>query len=213
MDQTPMELRNEKLAEKVVRNLRKRRFDAYFARTREEAVQLALSLIPEGDLVSWGGSATIRDMGLTRALHEGNYRVLDRDQAPAEQRMEVMRQALLADTYVTSTNAISEDGQLVNIDGNGNRVAAMTFGPKRVIVVAGVNKVAHTVEDAMVRARTVAAPINAQRFPESQTGCSVTGGCENCTTEDCICCYLVTTRLCRPAGRIKVILVGEELGY
>lgn len=163
--------------------------------------------------MSWGGSATIREIGLTDALHAGNYTVLDRDLVPAEQRMDVMRRALLADTFVTSTNAISEDGQLVNIDGNGNRVAAMTFGPKSVVVVAGINKVAHTVEDAMVRARTVAAPINVQRFPGTKTGCAETGGCVNCATEDCICCYLVTTRVCRPAGKIKVILVGEELGY
>lgn len=213
MEKTPVQLRNEKLAAKVVQNLKRRHFDAYFVQTRAEAVRLALSLIPEGNSVSWGGSATIRDIGLTQALHAGHYRVLDRDLASAEQRMEVMRQALLVDTYVTSTNAISEDGQLVNVDGNGNRVAAMTFGPKSVVVVAGINKVAHTVEDAMVRARTVAAPINAQRFPNAKTGCAVTGGCEKCTTEDCICCYLVTTRICRPAGKIKVILVGEELGY
>lgn len=212
MSKTPIQIRNEKLAEKVIKNLKKHFFDAYYVETREEAVALALQLIPEGNSVSWGGSETIRGIGLTKALHEGNYKVLDRDLYQGAERMEVMRQALLCDTYVTSTNAISEDGCLVNIDGNGNRVAAMCFGPKSVVVVAGMNKIAPTVADAHVRARHTAAPINACRFG-GQTGCFVTGACENCCTQDTICCYTVETRISRPAGKIKVILVGEELGF
>ena len=213
MSKTPLQHRNDKLAEKVVRNLKKHYFDAYYVQTREEAVQLALKLIPEGNSVSWGGSATIREIGLTLALHEGNYKVLDRDMYEGVERMEAMRWALLCDTYVTSTNAISEDGCLVNIDGNGNRVAAMCFGPKSVIVVAGLNKIAPTVQAAHMRARHVAAPINAQRFQGGRTGCMITGACENCCTEDTICCYTVETRISRPTGKIKVILVGEDLGY
>jgi len=209
---TALKIRNEKLAEKVVANLKKRMFDAYSVKTGKEALELALSLIPQGDCVSWGGSMSIRSIGLTQALHEGNYKVLDRDLVPQQQRAEVMRQALLADTYVTSSNAISEDGQLVNIDGMGNRVAAMIYGPKNVIVVAGINKIVKSVEDAQVRARTIAAPINAQRFG-GKTGCMVTGACENCLSEDCICNYIVTTRMCRPKGKIKVIIVQEELGF
>lgn len=213
MSKSPLQHRNDKLAEKVIRNLKKRFFDAYYVQTREEAVRLALSLIPEGNSVSWGGSATIREIGLTLALSEGNYTAIDRDKFEGAQRMEVMRRALLCDTYVTSTNAISEDGCLVNIDGNGNRVAAMCFGPKSVIVVAGLNKIAPTAEAARMRARHIAAPINAQRFQGGRTGCMITGACENCCTEDTICCYTVETRVCRPAGRIKVILVNEELGF
>lgn len=213
MSRTPLQMRNDKLAEKVVKNLKKRFFDAYYVPTREEAVQLALSLIPEGDSVSWGGSETIRGIGLAKALHAGNYCVLDRDLYEGAERMDAMRRALLCDSYVTSTNAISEDGCLVNIDGNGNRVAAMCFGPKNVVVIAGMNKVVPTVEDAHVRARNIAAPINAQRFPGCKTGCMVTGACEDCCTTDTICCYTVETRVSRPAGKIKVILVGEELGF
>ena len=120
--------------------------------------------------------------------------------------------ALSADYFLTSANGVSEDGQLVNVDGNGNRVAAIVFGPKYVIVVAGMNKVVRTAEDAMVRARTVAAPLNQQRFLKN-TPCTLTGVCGDCKSPECICNQLLTTRNCRPAGRIKVILVGEELGY
>jgi L-lactate utilization protein LutB len=150
---------------------------------------------------------------LTRLAAERGYRVVDRDKgaSPAE-RTELMRQALLADTYLCGTNALSEDGQLVNIDGNGNRVAAMTFGPRQVIIVAGMNKVAKTLGDALVRARTVAAPLNVQRLAGVKTPCAETGSCGNCLLPESICTYIVTTRLCRPAGRIKVILVGANLG-
>jgi hypothetical protein len=126
--------------------------------------------------------------------------------------MELMRRALLSDTYLCGSNAVSEDGQLVNIDNYGNRVAAMIFGPKQVIVVAGINKVVKTVEDAMVRARTIAAPLNIQRFPDISTPCNKIGSCTNCLTQDTVCNYFVTIRNCKPAGRIKVILVGENLG-
>jgi hypothetical protein len=123
-----------------------------------------------------------------------------------------MRKILLCDTFLCSSNAISEDGQLVNIDGNGNRVAAMIFGPRQVILVAGMNKVAKTLEDAYTRARTVAAPLATQRFPQRKLPCLETGSCANCTAPDSACTFIVATRLCNPAGRIKVILVGKDLG-
>jgi L-lactate utilization protein LutB len=123
-----------------------------------------------------------------------------------------MRKALLCDTFLSGSNAISEDGQLVNIDNYGNRVAAMIFGPKQVIVAAGINKVAKSVEDAITRAKTIAAPLNIQRFPSIATPCNKTGSCINCLTHDTVCNYFVTTRLCKPAGRIKVILIGKNLG-
>ena len=152
-------------------------------------------------------------MGLTKAIKEGNYNVIDRDTAsnPAEMK-EMMRQGLLTDFYLTSTNAISESGVLVNVDGNGNRVAALCYGPNNVIVVTGLNKVAQDVDAAIKRARSYAAPINSMRFM-GKTPCAVDGTRHNCTSEDCICNQIVLTRGCRPAGRIKVILVGEELGF
>lgn len=210
---TPIETRNKKLGEKVVNALNARHFEAYYCENREEALAKALSLIDETALIGWGGSETCAQVGLIDALRRRNP-VIDRDAAKtADERIELMRKCLLSDVFVTGANAISEDGQLVNIDGNGNRVAAMTFGPKSVVVLAGINKVVKTVDDAVTRARTVAAPINAQRFEGIKTGCAVTGACENCGGTDSICCYMETIRLCRPAGKIKVILIGEQLGF
>ena len=149
---------------------------------------------------------------MKQRLAEEGYRVINRDTAKdMAERVELMRQALLCDTFLMSSNAISEDGQLFNIDGNGNRVSALCFGPKSVIVVAGMNKVVGTIEDAVARARHYAAPANAQRFP-LKTPCLANGLCGNCTGDDCVCAHLVHTRVCRPAGRVKVILVGEDLG-
>ncbi len=213
MNQTPIQLRTDKLGERVVKALERRHFEACYCRTKEEARKIALSYLPEGSSVAWGGSVSIEEIGLLDAVRHGNYSVIDRDAAYSpEEKAQKMHQAFFCDTFLTSTNALSEDGQLVNIDGNGNRVAAMIYGPKQVIIVAGINKVTKTVEDALVRARTVAAPINAQRFP-LKTPCLETGACADCTREDSICAYIVTTRICRPAGKIKVILVGEALGF
>ena len=144
---------------------------------------------------------------------EKGYKVIDRDKAAStEERMEMMRQALLCDTYLIGTSALTEDGQLFNIDRNGNRVAAMTFGPKQVIVVAGMNKVVQTEATALHRAKTVAAPANVQRFSNVKTPCNETGACVNCLSADCFCAFIVQTRICSPKGRIKVILVGKDLG-
>ena len=202
--------RNEMLGKTVVKALKQRNFDAYYAEDSKSAIDIALSLIPKGDVVSWGGSMTIRDMGLVSAVKDAGYSVLDRDTAPPED--DIARKALTCDTYIMSTNALTENGELVNIDGNGNRVAALIFGPKSVIVVAGVNKIVRTVEDAYSRVKYKAAPINAQRF-DIKTPCKVTGVCNNCKCEDSICANTVITRLSRPAKRVKVIIVGEELGF
>ena len=209
----PVRIRNDKLAQKVVEGLKRRHFDAYYVQTADEARELALSLIPAGASVSWGGSTTLAEIGLYDALKTGGYDVLDRDAFSGAERMDAMRRALLCDSFVTGVNAISADGVLVHVDGLGNRVAAVCFGPKSVIIVAGINKVVPTPEDAHIRARHVAAPINAQRNQNNHTGCIVTGACENCLTEESLCCYTVETRVCRPAGRIKVILVNEKLGF
>lgn len=213
MSAKSINLRYEKLGTQVVRALQKRHFEAFYCSGKEEALSLALSLIPESDVVAWGGSATIAKIGLKDSVR-ATYTVIDRDVASnSEEKDSLMRESLLADTYLTSTNAISEDGQLVNIDGIGNRVAAMIYGPKRVIVVAGMNKVVKTLDDAMTRARTYAAPVNAQRFPDLKTPCLKTGACGDCLSTDSICSYISIHRLCKPAGRIKVILIGENLGY
>lgn len=210
---TPMEKRKELLGATLVKNLERRHFEAYYCPTAAEAIKKALSLMPEGSSVSWGGSMTIRDMGLTKAVKEGNYNVIDRDTAanPAEMR-EMHRQGLLTDFYLTSTNALSEDGVLVNIDGTGNRVAAISFGPNNVIVLAGLNKVAQDVDAAIKRVRSYVAPVNSMRFM-GKTPCAIDGTCHNCVSEECICNQVLVTRVCRPAGRIKVILIGEELGF
>ena len=203
----------EKRGQVLVKNLRSRHFDAFYCATREEALEKALSLIPEGDSIGWGGSMTCQQIGLMDAVRAGNFRPIDRDacQTPAE-REDAMRRALVADTFLTSANAISLDGQMVNIDGNGNRVAAIVYGPRQVIVVAGMNKVEDTLEAAITRARTVAAPMNQQRF-DLPNPCGATGSCCDCRSETCICNHILVTRHCRPAGKIKFILVGEDLGF
>ncbi len=206
-------IRNQKAGQKVCEKLQSRGFAAYYCAGRQEALQKALELIPAGSVVSWGGCHSAEEIGLLEAVRQGQYQVLDRDTAKTpEERVAMMKQALTCDVFLTGTNAITEDGELVNVDGNGNRVAAMTYGPDSVIVIAGMNKLTKTVMDAANRARTVAAPINAQRF-DLQTPCKVDGMCHDCNVPDCICTYVVRTRRCKPAGRIKVILVGEELGY
>ncbi|MDR1058738.1 MAG: lactate utilization protein [Treponema sp.] len=213
MAKSPVEVRYDKLGPKVVKALQARRFDAWYVENPEEGVEKALSLIPKTDVVSWGGAVTADNLGLMQKVYDGGYKVIDRDKAPTPaERIERMRQALHCDTFLMGSNAISEDGQLVNIDGFGNRVAAMIFGPRQVIVIAGMNKVVKSLEDAYRRARTIAAPLNMQRFTGKKTPCSETGACGDCIAPDCICTYIVTTRVSNPAGRIKVILIGQNLG-
>ncbi len=208
----PMEKRYDKLGAKVTEALKRRHFDAWYCPTAQEAAAQVLALIPEGDVVAWGGSETIAQLGILPKVKETNP-VIDRDTAKSpKERMDLMRKALLCDTYLMSSNAISEDGQLFNIDGNGNRVAALVFGPKSVIVVAGMNKVAPDVEAARARARYIAAPTNAQRF-QVETACMTTGTCGDCLSQSSVCASMLRTRICRPAGRIKVVLVGEDLGF
>lgn len=205
--------RNAKLGEKVVRALQLRNMEAYYVETKEEALKKALELIPEGSSIGWGGSMTLNEIGLLDKIIQGNYRELNRDAAKnPEEKTQISREMFFCDYFLTGCNAISEDGILVNIDGNGNRVAAIVFGPKHVIMVAGMNKVVKTEADAISRARNEAAPINAQRFG-LQTPCSKTGSCADCKSMDTICCQFLTTRFSKHKGRIKVILVNENLGF
>ncbi len=209
----PQTSRNASLGASVVRNLQQRGFAAYYCADKAAALSQALALIPKTDRVSWGGSVSIQEIGLLAKVR-AEYQTIDRDKAasPAE-KTAIMRQGLLADTFLMSANAISADGQLVNIDGNGNRCAALIFGPKQVLVIAGINKLAADVQQAMDRARFQAAPTNMRRFPQKKTPCQLTGCCADCQSPDSICNYFVITRRCFPPGKIKVILVGESLGY
>ena len=204
--------RNDKLGPRVVEALKKRHFDAWYFSRREDALKHLESLIPKDHVVSWGGSLTMEALGIQQMMRD-KYKFIDRDTAKTpEERTELQRKALTCDTFLMGTNAITEDGQLVNIDGIGNRVAAMIFGPKQVIVIAGMNKIRKTLDIAHARARTIAAPANMQRFPDVKTPCNETGACADCLSQESICTFIVHTRVCRPKGKIKVILINENLG-
>lgn len=202
----------EKRGAILVKNLRNRHFEAYYCATREDALRKALELIPKGATVGWGGVMSAHQIGLVEALHQGDYRPIDRDKCRTpEEKLQAAKDSMFADVFLTGANGLSLDGQMVNIDGTGNRVAAIVYGPKEVLVIAGMNKVTDTLEQAMDRARTVAAPLNQQRFGLDNP-CTVTGTCADCKSETCICNQILITRHCRPVGRIKFILVGEDLG-
>lgn len=206
-------IRAKKIFHTVAQNLQSRFFEAYFCENAEAAKEKVLSLISKDETIGFGGSMSVEQCGIFSALREGGYRLFDRDTAKTpEEKQEIMRKCLTADVFLMSANALSETGEIVNIDGVGNRVAALCYGPKKVIMVIGINKLTKDVQSAISRARNTAAPVNAQRFPMS-TPCIQNGSCADCRRSDSICSQMVITRLCRPAGRIKVILVGEELGF
>lgn len=205
--------RNILLGEQVIKNLKSRNIDAYFVQDKEEALKKSLEIIPQESSVSWGGSISIESIRLKEAIRKGNYKVLDREKATAlEEKHEIMHQALSSDFFLTSCNAISEDGILVNIDGIANRLAAICYGPKHVLMIVGINKVVKSLEDAISRARNIAAPINAQRF-DIDTPCKKTGCCYDCKSPDTICCQLLITRYSKIKGRIILILVDDNIGY
>ncbi len=209
----PKEQRNGHLAQTIIKNLQRRHIEAFYCPTGDEAVKKVSELIEDGSSVTWGGTMTVRDLGIPQMLKDrGTLQVLDRDMVEtAEEKQAMYLRAFSADVYLSSANAISEDGVIVNIDGNGNRVAAITWGPKKVIFVIGLNKVAQTVEAALARARSTASPINAARF-DIKTPCQIDGVCHNCNSADSICNYVHFLRN-SPRGRHTVVLVGEALGY
>ncbi len=202
--------RNELLAQTVIKGLESRNMSGYYAAGREEALQLALSLIPKGSSVTMGGAMSAHEIGLVEAVKGPDYRFIDRE--TYTDRRAAMLAAYDADVFLSSANAMTEDGILVNIDGNANRVSAIAQGPKKVVIIAGMNKVCKDLDAAMKRARNVAAPINAQRFGLN-TPCSKTGACMDCKSPDTICCQFLITRYSRHAGRIHVILVNDNLGF
>lgn len=204
--------RNRMLGEQVIKGLNSRNMEGYYAESKEEALKIALGLIPEGSSVGWGGSMSIQEIGLQQAVCEGNYTVYNRDIWKDSREKKEKELAIMdADYLLCSSNAITEDGVLVNVDGMCNR-AAIAWGPRNVIMIVGMNKVVKTVEDAVSRTRNEAAPVNAQRF-NLDTPCCKTGACFDCKSPDSICCQFLVTRFSRVKGRIKVILVNDELGF
>lgn len=202
--------RNELLAQTVIKGLESRNMSGYYAANKEEALKKALELIPEGSSIAMGGAMSAHEIGLVEAVKSGNYRFIDRD--AAEDKRAVMLESYDADYFLASANAMTNDGIIVNIDGNSNRVSMIAQGPKKVIFIVGMNKVCDDLDGAMKRARNVAAPINAQRFGLN-TPCSKTGACMDCKSPDTICCQFLITRYSRHKDRIHVILVNDNLGF
>lgn len=210
----PEKIRNRKVGEQLVKALANRNIEAQFVETKEDALAAALDIIEEGATVSSGGVQSAFQIGLMDALKNGNYNFLEREGEPDPVKRAEIEKKIFSecDYFISSANGISENGVMVNVDGNSNRVAAIAYGPKHVLFIIGMNKVVHTEEDAYRRAKYVAAPINAQRFG-LDTPCSKLGKCMDCQHEQCICCEILITRYSRHKGRMKVILVNEELGF
>ena len=197
----------------VIKNLQKRNMEGYYCKTVEEAVEKAMSMIKQDDVVAWGGSTTIDQIGIKKLLEEKSIEVIDRDKvSDPKEKAKLMKKALTSDVFLVSANAITMDGELLNIDGNGNRVAAYCYGPDSVIVIAGMNKVVTDLDVALKKARLDATIPNTFRT-NSQTPCHFTGKCTECTMSDTLCGQILVTRFCKPQNRIKVILVGENLGF
>ena len=204
----------EKTARTIIKNLARHGMEGFYCATGDEAVELVRSWMHEGDSVTWGGSETFKETGMKAALEEaGCFRMLDRAAAttPDEQR-EMWRDRACADWFFMSTNALTVDGELVNIDGNSDRLSLLLHGPAHVVVLAGMNKVVADVDAGLKRIRTVACPLNASRL-HTNTPCELTGVCAECHAPKCMCCQMVVTRHSRHEGRIRVVLIGEELGY
>lgn len=203
----------ELTAQGIINNLAKRNMEGFYCKDSAELVDKVISLIEEGATIAWGGSQSVIECGLMEAVNSGKYNLIDRMSAKTpEESREIFAKTVLSDYFLMSTNAITLDGELVNIDGNGNRVAALIQGPKHVIIVAGMNKVAADIEAAYKRVKTESCPPNAVRLGRN-TPCGKTGRCGDCLSPDCFCNQIVVTRRSGHAGRIKVFLVGEELGY
>ena len=210
---TPKQAYYRNVAATVIKNLEKRQMTGYYCPDSAAAVQKALELMPKGASIAWGGSMTLTETGLMDAVRGGGYEILDRDAAvtPAEQK-QLWAKVIKADYFLMSSNAVTLDGELINIDGRGNRVAFLCFGPGHVLVVAGMNKLVPDVTAGLARVRNMATPPNTVRLHKN-TPCAATGRCADCLSPDCICNQMVVTRRSGAPGRIIVLLVGETLGY
>ena len=211
---TPKKIYYENLADSIIDRFNKRGIEGYYCENAEEARLTAKRFLTPGCSVSWGGSQTLIEIGLLESHNtSSDYIIYDRDKAKTpDEKLQMYSKTVMADYYFMSTNAITLDGQLVNIDGSGNRVACLITGPKNVIIIAGMNKITTDVDHAIERVRNMATPPNTVRLGR-KTPCAETGKCANCLVEDCICNQIVITRRSGTQGRIKVILVGEELGF
>lgn len=201
------------MAKTIIKNLEKRNMEGYYFATGAECVKAITETMPQGSVISWGGSETIKEIGLMDAINNNCYELIDRTTAknPDEAR-KIYAQTVLSDYYLMSSNAITIDGELINIDGNGNRVACLIQGPAHVIIVAGMNKIVTDVESGIARVRNMASPANALRL-KKELPCAVSGRCHDCLSPNCFCNQIVITRRSGHDGRIKVYLVGEDLGY
>lgn len=210
---TPKQLAFQTSAETTIKNLQKRNMEGYFFEDSASCVSAITQMMEEDSIVSWGGSESIKECGLMDALKAGNYQLIDRFTAKTpEEGRELYAKAVLSDYYFMSTNAITFDGELINIDGNGNRVACLIHGPKNVMVIVGMNKLVSDVKSGCLRVLNTASPANAKRL-ERNTPCFHTGKCGDCLSADCMCNHIVVTRRSGIPGRIKVFFVAEELGY
>lgn len=201
--------RNELLAQSLINELASRNMEAFYCANKEEALSKVLQLMPKGSSVTMGGCQSAIDIGLIDVLNSNDYNYIDRSKMG---KREALIKGYDADFFISSVNAISEDGILVNIDGNANRVSYICNGPKQVIFIVGMNKVCKDLDSAMKRARNVAAPVNAQRF-DIKTPCKNTGKCFDCKSMDTICCQFLITRFSKHKDRIKVVLVNKDLGF
>lgn len=203
----------ENLSDTLIERFNKRGIEGYYCDNRAEALIMAKRFLTPGCSISWGGSETLKEIGLFNDLKESDYILYDRHDAKTpEESFLLYGKIVTCDFFFMSSNAITLDGQLVNIDGKGNRVACLIAGPKNVVVIAGMNKIVTDVETGIERVRNMASPPNNIRLGY-KTPCAQLGHCANCLVDDCICCQIVITRKSKIPGRIKVILVGEELGY
>lgn len=197
----------------IIKNLERRGMEGYFFENSAHMVQAVLAMMPKDSVVSWGGSMSLTESGMMDALRQGDYTLIDRMTAANDQeRREIFAKTVMSNYYFCSTNAITLDGELVNIDGNGNRVACLIHGPEHVMLIVGMNKVVRDLDSAVKRIRTNACPPNAVRL-NMQTPCALTGRCADCLSPGCFCNQIVVTRNSRHPGRIKVFLVAEDLGF
>ncbi len=203
----------ETASKNIIKNLEKRGMNGYFFEDSASCVEAIMESMPDNSSIAWGGSETIKETGLMSRVLDGNYTLIDRDTAATpEEKRRLYAQIVLSDYFLMSTNAITLHGELINIDGTGNRVAYLIHGPENVIVVAGMNKIVSDVQTGIQRVRNFASPPNAKRL-DRQTPCNITGHCGDCLSPDCMCNQIVITRRCGIKGRIKVYLIAEELGY
>lgn len=210
---TPKKQYYENISRTIIKGLEKRQMEGYYCPDCESAVKKALELMPKGSSIGWGGSQTLTETGLMNAIRKDSYRIIDRDAAKTpEEVKKVSGEIFNSDFFLMSTNAITQDGELINIDGRGNRVSFLCFGPEYVLILAGMNKVVSNVEEGFSRVRNMAAPPNTVRL-NKKTPCAVTGKCGDCFSTESICSQFVLTRHSTVPNRIKVILIGEELGY